>query len=159
LEIVEQLRQQDVVPDLFVLNCSGGGLASGVTEVVREAFPHVDIVLAEIEGFEKMARSLAIGPPQRNPSVPATVLDGIAGPDAGVLALEVLRRHQVRGVGVSDQEGIQGMQAAFQFLKLVVEPAGAAALGAVLAKKLEVAGKQVVVIATGGNVDPAVFAT
>ncbi|MNT80863.1 Phenylserine dehydratase [compost metagenome] len=60
-------------------------------------------------------------------------------------------------MGVSDDEGLAGVAAAFRMLKLVVEPGGAAALGAVLAGKADVAGKNVVVIASGGNVDPSVF--
>ena len=158
LEIAEQLNALQVVPDAVVINCSGGGLASGVAEAIRDAFPATRIFIAEVQGYEKVARSLATGIPQSNPSVPKTVLDGIAGPTAGTRTVEVLRRHQASGLGVSDDEGLAGVAAAFRLLKLVVEPGGAAALGAVLAGKADVAGKNVVVIASGGNVDPAVFA-
>jgi threonine dehydratase len=158
LEIVEQLRELNVSPDVIVINCSGGGLASGVSEAVKDAFPEVEIYVSEVLGFEKVARSLLTGIPQSNPSVPKTLLDGIAGPTAGAKTLEVLRRHQVKGLGVSDEEGLSGVAAAFRLLKLVVEPGGAASLGAVLSGKLNVKGKNVVVVASGGNVDPAVFA-
>lgn len=158
LEIVQELHDSGVFPDMFLINCSGGGLASGVTEAVKHGFPQARIVLAEVLGFEKMARSLASGRPESNPSVPHTILEGIAGPTAGTHTLEVLLRHQVESVGVSDEEGLAGVAAAFKFLKLVVEPGGAAALGAVLAGKVDVAGKTVVVIASGGNIDPSVFA-
>jgi threonine dehydratase len=50
------------------------------------------------------------------------------------------------------------MAAAFRTLKLVVEPGGGAALGALLARKVDVAGNTVVVVCSGGNVDPAMFA-
>jgi threonine dehydratase len=158
LEIVEQLNELQVVPDAVVINCSGGGLASGVSEAIKDAFPTTRIFIAEVQGYEKVARSLVTGIPQSNPSVPKTVLDGIAGPTAGAKTVEVLRRHRAIGLGVSDEEGLAGVAAAFKLLKLVVEPGGAAALGAVLAGKADVAGKNVVVIASGGNVDPAVFA-
>lgn len=158
LEIVEQLNDLQVVPDAVVINCSGGGLASGVSEAVKDAFPATRIFIAEVQGFEKVARSLIDGVPQSNPSVPKTVLDGIAGPTAGAKTVEVLRRHRAIGLGVSDEEGLAGVAAAFKLLKLVVEPGGAAALGAVLAGKADVTGRNVVVIASGGNVDPAVFA-
>jgi threonine dehydratase len=159
LEIVEQLNDLHVTPDMIVINCSGGGLASGVSEAVKDAFPDTKILIAEVLGYEKVARSLATGIPQRNPSVPKTVLDGIAGPTAGEKTLAVLRRHQAKGIGVSDGEGLAGVAAAFKMLKIVVEPGGAAALGTVLAGKVDVAGKNVVVIASGGNVDPAVFSS
>lgn len=157
LEIVEQLNELAVTPDAVVINCSGGGLAAGVSEAMKDAFPDLEILIAEVLGYEKVARSLITGIPQSNPSVPKTVLDGIAGPTAGAKTVEVLRRHQAKGLGVADDEGLAGVAAAFKMLKLVVEPGGAAALGAVLAGKANVAGKNVVVIASGGNVDPAVF--
>ncbi|EYS94039.1 pyridoxal-5'-phosphate-dependent protein [Cupriavidus sp. SK-4] len=159
LEIVEQLNDLHVTPDTIIINCSGGGLASGVAEAVKDAFPDTTILIAEVLGYEKVARSLATGIPQSNPSVPKTVLDGIAGPTAGEKTVAVLRRHQAKGIGVSDSEGLAGVAAAFKMLKIVVEPGGAAALGTVLAGKVDVAGKNVVVIASGGNVDPAVFSS
>ena len=157
LEIVEQLNELQVTPDAVVICCSGGGLASGVSEAMKHYFPNIEIIIAEILGFEKVARSLVTGIPQNNPSVPKTILDGINGPSAGAKTVDVLRRHHARGLGVSDKEGLAGMLAAFQMLKLVVEPGGAAALGSILSGKADVAGKNVVVIASGGNVDPSVF--
>jgi len=80
LEIVEQMNELGVVPDAVVVNCSGGGMAAGVSVAVNDAFPRARVYIAEILGFEKMARSIATGVAQRNPSVPKTLLDGIAGP-------------------------------------------------------------------------------
>lgn len=157
LEIVAQLQELAVVPDVLVLNCSGGGLASGVTEAVRHAFPAVQVVIVEIEGFDKMARSLVAGEALRNPTVPASIMDGIAGPAAGVKPLEVLRRHHVQAVSVSDAQSLHAMAWAFNTLKLVIEPAGAASLAAILTGKIDVRGKQVVTVASGGNVDAAIF--
>ncbi len=158
LEIAEQLKELGVAPDMVVVNCSGGGLAAGVAESVRSAFPAAQMYIAEVLGFEKMARSLASGTVQTNPSVPQTLMDGIAGPTAGAKPLEVLLRHQTKGLGVSDKEALTGVAAAFNLLRIVLEPAGAASLGAVLAGKADVAGKNVVVVASGGNIDPPVFA-
>jgi threonine dehydratase len=157
LEIVEQLKERGVKPDAVVINCSGGGLAAGVTEAVKAEFPEVDILISEVHGFEKMARSLETGIAQSNPSVPKTILDGIAGPTAGGKTLEVLRRHGVCGIGVTDEEGMLGVATAFKLLKLVLEPGGAASLGAVLSGKVCHSGKNIIVIASGGNVDARVF--
>lgn len=157
LEIVEQLNELQVVPDVVVANCSGGGMAAGLSVACGEAFANTKIVIVEILGFEKMARSIASGVPESNPSVPSTILDGIAGPIAGERPLGALRRYDVTGVGVNDDDALAAMAAAFKLLKLVVEPAGAAGLAAVLARRLDVAGKNVVVVASGGNVDPGVF--
>jgi threonine dehydratase len=158
LEIVEQLNEQGIRPSVVVIPCSGGGLASGAAEALRSAFSDVEIVIAEPLGYEKFARSLASGVPQSNGEVPKTVLDGIAGPTAGARPLAALLRHGPTGVGVSDDEALAAIAAAFKILKIVLEPAGAAALAAVLSGKVSVAGKNVVAIGSGGNVDPALFA-
>ena len=62
------------------------------------------------------------------------------------------------GLSVSDDEVLQAMKMAFNELKLVVEPGGCVALAAALSGKLEVKGRTVVCVLSGGNVDPARFA-
>jgi len=158
LEMCEQLNEINVRPDAVLVNCSGGGLSSGVTEAVKHSFPDVEVYIVEPVGYEKMARSLASGLPEKNSSVPQTILDGISGPVAGALPLEVLRRHRVKGLSVSDAQALGAMSAGFRYLKLVIEPGGAAALAAVLSEKASFAGRNVAVIASGGNVDADIFA-
>lgn len=157
IEICEQLADLAVRPDAVVINCSGGGLSSGVTEVMRHMFPETAVFLVEPSGYEKMARSLRSGVPERLAEPPRTLLDGIGGPVAGLMPLQVLKRHAVTGLSVTDDEALVAMEQAFRFLKLVIEPGGAASLAAVLAQKADFTGKNVVVIASGGNVDGAVF--
>jgi threonine dehydratase len=158
LEIHEQLSQRDVTPDLLVSNCSGGGLSSGVTEAFKHFYPSASVVLVEPAGGEKMARSLQTGKPERNVNLGPTMLDGINGPLAGTKTLEVLRRHSVSCASIDEEEALAAMFTAFKYLKIVVEPGGAASLAAILAKKIDVKGKNVVILASGGNVDPDVFA-
>src|SRR5688572_30878828 len=74
LELCEQLEEIGVRPDAVLVNCSGGGLSSGVTEAVKHAFPDVDVYIVEPAGYDKMARSLASGVPEKNLSVPLTIL-------------------------------------------------------------------------------------
>ncbi|WP_042878913.1 threonine ammonia-lyase [Cupriavidus necator] len=158
LEICEQLEARGVAPDAILVNCSGGGLASGVITAVKSRWPRIEAHIVEPAGFEKMARSLASGVPQRNDPVPKTVMDGIAGPVAGTRPLHVLLRHEVKGLGVNDEEALRAVSTAFRLLKLVVEPGGAASLAALLENKADLAGKTVVAICSGGNVDPGVYA-
>lgn len=158
LEIVQQLQALGVVPDAVVAGCSGGGLASGVAQAVQSAHPAARIVLAEIEGFEKFGRSLAAGAPQSNPRVPATVMDALTGPVAGVRPLDVLLRAGAQSLGVSDEAALQAVAAAFRTLRIVLEPGGAAALAAVLQRRAEWQGRSLVVIASGGNIDAELFA-
>lgn len=157
LEMAEQLVAAGQKPDAVVVNCSGGGLASGVIEAMGHFFPDVEKYIVEPQGYDKMAHSLATGEVQHNPAVRHTIMDGISGPVAGKLPLEVLLRHGVKGLTVDDDEALAAVSAAFYTLKTVIEPGGAASLAAVLSKKSLFSGKTVAIVASGGNVDPAVY--
>lgn len=158
LEFAEQLERLDVRPDAFLVCCSGGGLASGAGTAMKARFPETACYVVEPAGLDKMARSIASGVPQARPAHPATIMDGIAGPLAGTRPLAVLRRLGAEGLTVTDNEALTAMAMAFRFLKIVLEPGGAAALAATLSMRERFAGQTVAVIGTGGNVDATVFA-
>jgi threonine dehydratase len=158
LEIVEQLAEVGAKPGALLVNCSGGGLASGVVTAVRDAFPDTRCYTVEPAGFDKMARSLASGEPQRNERLTGSIMDALMAQAPGRLTLTTLRANGVKGLSATDDEALDAMAAAFRTLKLVVEPGGAAALAALLARKVDLEGKTVVVVCSGGNVDPAMFA-
>ena len=158
LEIVEQLREAGATPDALLVNCSGGGLASGVITAVKHAFPDTRCYTVEPAGFDKMARSLKAGAPQKNERLTGSIMDALMAPAPGKLTLATLRANGAEGVSATDEEALDAMAAAFRTLKLVVEPGGAAALGALLAGTADLNGKTVVVVCSGGNVDPAMFA-
>ena len=158
LEIVADLAEGGIRPDAVVVPCSGGGLSAGVTEAVTHAHPDVLSVVVERAGYDKMARSLAAGQPEDVPAVGGAFLDAIGAPNVGRHPLAALSRHEVRPMTVTDEEARVAMREAFAALKLVVEPGGAAGLAAALAHRERFAGQTLVVVASGGNVDPAVFA-
>lgn len=158
LEFAEQLAERDVRPDAFLVCCSGGGLASGASAAMRARFPELACHVVEPVGLDKMARSLASGVPEAKPREPATVMDGIAGPMAGARPLAVLSRLGATGLTVTDAQALGAMAAAFRFLKLVLEPGGAAALAAALSHGERFSDKTLAVVCTGGNVDETVFA-
>ena len=76
----------------------------------------------------------------------------------GELTFPLLARHLAGAVAVSDEEVEAAMRFAFFVLKLVVEPGGAVALAALLARKIDTDGGTAVIVLSGGNVDPALFA-
>jgi threonine dehydratase len=158
LEIVEQMADAGATPDALLVNCSGGGLASGVTTAMREAFPQTRYYTVEPAGFDKMARSLSTGQAQTNPRLTGSIMDALMAVAPGRLTLAALSQNQVEGLSATDDEALHAMAVAFRTLKLVVEAGGAAALAALLAKRVDLAGKNVVVVCSGGNVDPAMFA-
>jgi threonine dehydratase len=158
LEMAEQMREMGATPDAVLVNCSGGGLASGVITAIKEAFPQTRCYTVEPAGFDKMARSLESGEAQKNERLTGSIMDALMAASPGRLTLATLKGHGVQGLSASDEEALDAMAVAFRTLKLVVEPGGAAALAALLAKKIDLSGKTVAVVCSGGNVDPAMFA-
>ncbi|MYU16490.1 pyridoxal-phosphate dependent enzyme [Streptomyces sp. SID8361] len=157
LEIAEQARELGLTPDTVLVNCSGGGLASGVLTALNDAFPGLANHIVEPAGFDKMARSLSAGHVCANPHPSGGLMDALAGPVAGARPLAVLRHYDVTGLTVTDEEALAAMGAAHRFLKIVVEPGGAASLAAVVSGKADVRDEVVVLVASGGNVDPEVY--
>lgn len=158
LESCEQLKERRVTPDVVLVNTSGGGLASGFIEAIKHFYSNAECYVVEQHGYEKMAAALGTGEPQRIAVAEETILDGINGPETGAKPLKVLLRHGAKALDVTQEEALHGMAMAFASLKLVMEPAGAASLAAVLARKADLEGRNVLVVATGGNVDKDIFA-
>jgi threonine dehydratase len=104
-----------------------------------------------------MAPSVLSGTPQKRPAGSPTIMDGLSGPVAGTRTSRVLRECGASGLSVSDAQVLEAMAIGFRFLKLVLEPAGAAPLAAVLNHRAHFEGRSVAVICSGGNVDPSVF--
>lgn len=157
LELCAQATQQGQHIDALVISCSGGGLASGVVTAVAHTFPDVDVYLVEPQGGEKMGRSLETKHPQRNAPGRQTVMDALNGPSAGRATLDVLSQRPLTCLSVTDDAALHAVAAAFRYLKIVVEPGGAAALAAVLQNATAFQGKTVAVVASGGNVDAEMF--
>jgi threonine dehydratase len=76
----------------------------------------------------------------------------------GTLTFALNRRLLAGGLAVTDDEALAAMEYGFRLLKLVAEPGGAVALAAALAGKIDLKGKTAVIVISGGNVDPAMFA-
>lgn len=159
LELVSQAARLGATPDAIAICCSGGGLASGIALAVEQAWPDTEIVVVEPAGYDAMGRSLIAGQPVRlTPPASGTLCDALTVPFAGGRPWTVARRRMARGVSVDDAQALQAMAVAARDLRLVVEPGGAAALAAVLAGLVDVHGRIVIAIASGGNVDPSVLA-
>jgi len=158
LECARQCAALDAVPDLALAPTGGGGLMAGFSTAMKAAFPDLRLFAVEPEGYDDTARSLQSGTRVANTATPASICDAIMTPEPGELTFPVNQRTLAGGLTVSDGEVRKAMADAFAELKIVIEPGGCVALAAVLAGKLPVAGRTVVVVASGGNVDPALFA-
>jgi threonine dehydratase len=157
-EIVEDLAGQGLAPDVVVVTASGGGLMAGIALAVKSRFPQATLFTAEPEGFDDHARSFRSGEREKNTALSGTICDALMAQTPGELTFAINRDLVGQGAVVSDGEVATAVAFAFRELKLVVEPGGAAALAAVLSAKVNVRGRTAVVVLSGGNVDPELFA-
>ena len=156
-EIAEDLGRMGIVPDVVIIGASGGGLAAGTTLALKARIPTAKVYTAEPEGFDDTARSFRSGRREHNARLSGSICDALMSNTPGELTFEINRALIGEGLAASDDEVGRAVAFAFRELKLVVEPGGAIGLAALLAGKLDVRGKTVVVVLSGGNVDAELF--
>jgi threonine dehydratase len=156
-EICEDLDKLGLEPDVAVVGASGGGLIAGIALAMKARVPGMKFYSAEPEGFDDTMRSFKSGQREVNPRMSGTICDALMTSTPGVITWEINRRLVGDGVSASDEEVGRAVAFAFRELKLVVEPGGAIGLAALLAGKLDVKGKVVVAVLSGGNVDAELF--
>jgi threonine dehydratase len=157
-EIVEDFERLRLTPEIVVIGASGGGLAAGISLGVKAKVPTAKFYTVEPEGFDDTLRSFQSGRREANARLSGTICDALMSNTPGELTFPILRELIGAGITASDTEVAAAVRYAFNELKLVVEPGGAIGLAALLAGKLEVSGKVVVGILSGGNVDAELFA-
>src|ERR1700757_319775 len=140
-EIAEDMAALGMAPDIVVAPASGGGLIAGVATAVKARFPRAELIVAEPEAFDDHKRSLVAG--HREPHAPAgrTICDALMALIPGEITFTINGKLLSRGVTASDAEVGAAVAFAYRELKLVVEPGGAVGLAALLAGRLDVAGK------------------
>ena len=147
LEILDDLPDVDVV----VVAIGGGGLISGVASALKESRPGVRVIGVEPEASNAM--SLAIARGEIVTIAPVSVADGLGAPFAGEWTLAMCRRYVDEIILLDDATILGGLRFAAERMKQVLEPAGAAALAAVLYGRVLIRdGERVCVVASGGNV-------
>ena len=152
---VEIRAQLGRAPEALLVPCGGGGLSAGIAL----ALPETRLTLVEPEGWDDMARSLEAGEilPVAEPA-PPTRCDALQTKRVSPLTFGALREANARGVAVSEEEVAEAMRFAFRNLRIVAEPGGAVALAALLAGKAGDLPDGTVVVVSGGNVDPRLYA-
>jgi len=159
LEIAEQSVALGLPVDQALINCGGGGLASGSAIALKSRLPDIEIYTVEPEEFDDTARSLAGGERVSIKKNAHSICDALLVDMPGQLPFDIMRELVSGGLTVSDAEVREAMRFAFGNLKIVVEPGGAVALAAILAGKVDTSGKTTAIIFSGGNVDVEQFAT
>jgi threonine dehydratase len=149
-ELMEEVRDLE----LLLTPCGGAGLLSGSAIATKHMRPGCRVVGVEPEAGDDATRSFKTGVLQ-TVHHPATIADGARTPSLGRLTFPLVRQHVDDMVTASDAEIVRAMRFLWERMKLVVEPTGALALAAVMAGKVDVAGRRVGIILSGGNVDLA----
>ncbi|HXR97286.1 MAG TPA: pyridoxal-phosphate dependent enzyme [Terriglobales bacterium] len=137
----------------------GGGLISGIARGLRRAGNTTPLIGAEPALGNDAARSLRQGSIATNPIEPQTLADGARTLSVGKLNWEVIRREVADIIEVSEANIAQGLRALFSYANLKVEPTGALSVGALLENPKRFAGMSVCCVLSGGNVDPANYAS
>jgi len=152
VEIMEQLGR---APPMVIVPCGGGGLSGGIAL----ALPKSQVITVEPRAWDDMARSLEGGwiVPVEEPA-PPTRCDALQTKLVSTLTFGALRDARARGVAVGEDEIAAAMVFAFRHLRIVAEPGGAVALAALLSRRAGEVPDGTVLVVSGGNVDPLVYA-
>ncbi|MBX3309868.1 MAG: threonine ammonia-lyase [Cryobacterium sp.] len=155
LEILDQVPDVETV----VVPIGGGGLIAGIASAVKQRAAlegrTIRVIGVQAENSAPYPRSLEAGEPVEIRMKP-TIADGIAVSKPGALNFAIIRDLVDDIVTVSDDETAQALLVLLERAKLVVEPAGAVAVAAIVTGKVENLGKTVAVL-SGGNIDPQVM--
>jgi threonine dehydratase len=157
-EIAEDMAAVGIAPDIVVAPVSGGGLIAGVATAIKARYPQAMVMSAEPEGFDDHARSLRAGKREPHRAEGRTICDALMASIPGEITFAINSRLLTQGLVASDAEVGVAVGFAFRELKLVVEPGGAVGLAALLAGRIDVSGKNIVIVLSGGNVDADLFA-
>lgn len=148
LEILRDLPGVDII---FV-PVGGGGLISGIAACAKQINPRIEIIGVQATGAPAVANAF-----QNDSAIPCeqvhTIADGIAVKTPGVKTMEYINKYVDRIVTVSDADIAATILLLLERTKQVVEPAGAVSLAALLNCNLDVCGKKVVCVLSGGNID------
>ncbi len=148
LEIAEQCR-----PDAVLVPVGGGGLIAGIALALEARAQQAELIGVEAAGSPQLSLSLSRGAPAVVANPVDTIADGLATGALGRLPFEILRPRLGRTVSVDDFEIGEAVLLMLERMKLLAEGAGAAALAGALKLKPELAGKRVVIVISGGNID------
>lgn len=147
----KELIEQTGILDIVMVPVGGGGLLSGTAISAKALLPNVQVIAAEPAGADDAFRSFYSKTIQ--PSVaPKTIADGLLT-SLGSLTFPLIMNHVDQIVTVSEEKIVEAMRMVWERMKIIIEPSSAVPLAAILQNKINVKGKKVGIILSGGNVD------
>jgi threonine dehydratase len=157
LELTAEANERGLTFDEIFVPSGGGGLISGISVAVKALSPRTRIWGVEPENFDDLRRSLIAGEVVANEPGHRSICDAILTPQPGVLTFPINKHNLAGGIAVSDSAVRAAMRDAANYLKLIVEPGGCVALAALAAGEVDLKGKTVAVVLSGGNVDLDIY--
>jgi threonine dehydratase len=158
MEFIDQVTAAGVSLDAVIVAAGGGGLTAGVACAVKQMSPGTAVYVVEPEGADSLSRSFKAGSPQSIDAV-RTIADSLGAPRCEPYSFALNRMFVDEVVLVDDDQIREAMRLLFRTAKLAVEPAGAAALAALVHPlRARLDGKTVGVVVCGANIDPETFA-
>lgn len=148
LEILRDIPTVDAV----LVPAGGGGLLAGMATCIKQINPRVQVIGVQAEGADAIVRSF-MKKKRVVTETSITIADGIAVKAPGEITVGLINQYVDQMVSVSDNEIAEAILLLLERTKMVVEPAGAAALAAAINKKVELTGKRVACVLSGGNID------
>lgn len=147
LEILSDLPFVDMV----LVPAGGGGLLSGIAACIKQINPRIQVIGVQAEGAPAIVDSFHR---EKHPSETVhTIADGIAVKNPGQTTMQYINQYVDQMVTVTDAEIAEAILLLLERTKQVVEPAGAVPLAAVLHKKVDIQGKKICCVLSGGNID------
>jgi len=152
LEIISELDDVDAV----VVPIGGGGLISGVAYALKKLKPSIKVYGVQATGAPSMYNSIKHGKIERLDSV-STIADGIAVKEPGVNTFKLISEYVDEIVTVTEDEISTAILTLIEQHKMIAEGAGATSIAAILFDKIDVKGKKVVALVSGGNIDVTIL--
>jgi threonine dehydratase len=142
--------------DTVLVPIGGGGLIGGIALYLKAKKPAIKVIGVEPVGADSMFRSLQAGSIVTLDHV-RTIADGLAASAPGTLTFQLAQRHVDKVLLVEETEMLRAIRLLFEWEHLLAEPAGAAALAALLYHHRPAPNEKVVVLLSGGNVTDEVM--
>ena len=158
-EIAEELKLQNIRPDIFLCCCGGGGLIAGSSTYLKYVFPNIKNFAVEPEEFNDTQLSLKNNFIVKNKESAKSICDALLAPQPGNVTFPINQTTLNGGLAVSDKEVKKTIIELAEDMKIVVEPGGSVAATALLTNKINVKNKNVVVMISGGNIDYKLFSS
>lgn len=157
LEIVEDLKKNNIKPDIYLCCCGGGGLIAGTSIYLKKFFPNLKIYSAEPENYNDTQLSLLSNKIIENKHSENSICDSLLAKKPGEITFSINKKILEAGLSVTEEEVKKAIIYLAENLKVVVEPGGAVAAATLLNNKLNFKNKNIVVMISGGNIDYSLF--